>query len=278
MAFDFASRLRKKGRHFELLVVGPKLADEFLATMGPNRHLTPAWVDYLADCMANDRFLLTNASLAFDDKGRLRDGQHRLQGIVKSGKSIEMAVAWNLGHAAIQEIDTGRKRSEADQINVYHTLETRATNTMVATARAMYEGLRGDSSHRMRGYHVRDITLAHIEPLSFCREFGNHLSAPILAPAARAWYEHDRNRIAEFLRAVRTNIMQGPGDCAAGLVRIFADNQKRNKEVSSVARSILYRKTESGLLAFLEHRPINYLQAIDRERFPMLHEVKDGTS
>ncbi len=100
--------------HTEIVNVTPAMADEWLATMGPNRRLNEANVSRLELDMAKDNWFDNGDPIRFDRKGRLRDGQHRLQAIVRSGRTYPFQVIRNLDEKALQIVDTGKQRSFSD--------------------------------------------------------------------------------------------------------------------------------------------------------------------
>lgn len=102
----------------ELATVTPALAQEWLDTMGANRRLNAAHAERLADDMRNGDWRQTGDPVRFDRRGKLVDGQHRLTGIVMSGKAQELFVIRGLDPQAMASIDTGKSRSFADVLSI----------------------------------------------------------------------------------------------------------------------------------------------------------------
>lgn len=98
------------------MTVTPKMAKSWMDSNTNNRTLRPSHVAYLAKEMSLGHWQLTHQGIAFDDKGILRDGQHRLQAIIDSGKTISLPVTFgvpdNNGQFAI--IDRGLARNITD--------------------------------------------------------------------------------------------------------------------------------------------------------------------
>lgn len=63
-------------------------------------------------------FVLTPDGLVFDEKGHLRNGQHRLHAIVRAGRPVVMQVARNASEQEIAAIDRGVTRHVADVAQV----------------------------------------------------------------------------------------------------------------------------------------------------------------
>ncbi len=100
----------------EVLVVAPELAQTWLDTMGPNRRLNEANVVRLETDMSKGNWFDNGDPIRFDRKGRLRDGQHRLQAVIRSGKTYSFHVIRNLDDKALQIVDTGKQRSFGDAL------------------------------------------------------------------------------------------------------------------------------------------------------------------
>lgn len=115
-----------------LEVITPAKAREYLAMSGINRPLVAAiWGKYARDMKA-DSWHMTNAAIAFDDEGRLSDGQHRLKAIVESGVTVTMWVSRGMPKESQAAIDIGYKRSVADILSFRGERET---TTLAATLR-----------------------------------------------------------------------------------------------------------------------------------------------
>lgn len=97
------------------MLVTPAMAQEWLdnSNIG-NRRLRAWWAIALAAAMTRGEWILTHQGIAFDQNGRLIDGQHRLRAIIASGQPCMMFVFTGLDPRAFMAIDTGVKRSTAD--------------------------------------------------------------------------------------------------------------------------------------------------------------------
>ena len=96
-------------------LITPEQAEAMLKlNIDNNRPLHQPTVNQYAIDMMTNKWIVTGDSIKFDKQGRLNDGQHRLHGIIKAGKSVEMWVCYDLDEEALKYIDTGRKRSAKD--------------------------------------------------------------------------------------------------------------------------------------------------------------------
>ena len=110
----------------EVVEVTPALAEDWLATTGPNRPVHVPTVERYAADMRAGRWQLNGDRVRFDANGALRDGRHRLSAVVASGVAVPMEVARGLSEDAVQTIDTGRSRSFADALHIESVANARA--------------------------------------------------------------------------------------------------------------------------------------------------------
>lgn len=93
-------------------------AKRYLEASAPNRRLSRATVRRYAADMASGGWHFNLETIKFDPEGKLIDGQHRLQAIVDSGTEQPLAVLRNVPHDAIYNLDTGRRRTNADFLSI----------------------------------------------------------------------------------------------------------------------------------------------------------------
>lgn len=101
----------------ELVHVTPAMASKWLEKNYDNRDQRKSRIDALATAMQNDQFVVTTDCIGFDITGRLVNGQHRLEAVVKSEKSVWMLVAYNLSSNAFAFTDRGVGRTLSDITN-----------------------------------------------------------------------------------------------------------------------------------------------------------------
>ena len=98
--------------------IGPKKAQEYLDLMPHNRRQRRRVKDRYTKAMANGQWKLTGEAIKFNTRGELIDGQHRLEAIIITGKTIEILVCRNVPPEAFMELDTGANRTPADLLTV----------------------------------------------------------------------------------------------------------------------------------------------------------------
>ena len=95
-------------------MIGPEVAQRYLAVNQINRPLRKAYVARLAAAMKRGEWALTGEPIKFDKDGRAIDGQHRLHAVILSEIEVPFMVVRGLDPAIFRHLDTGRVRSGAD--------------------------------------------------------------------------------------------------------------------------------------------------------------------
>lgn len=100
-------------------MVTPTLAAAWLNRGGKNRLLNPRRVEAMAQAMRRGEWKLTYEAIKLDEEGQVRDGQHRLHAIVKSGTPVLTAVVRGVGEDAFDVMGSGTRRSIADVLGIH---------------------------------------------------------------------------------------------------------------------------------------------------------------
>lgn len=100
--------------------ITPEEAARYLATNPENRTISDGTVQaYMSDINNNNWTEKTGDGISIDENGILRNGQHRLLAIVKSGIGVRMWVCRGVSSKGIY--DNNRKRSNSDQVQILRT-------------------------------------------------------------------------------------------------------------------------------------------------------------
>lgn len=94
--------------------ITPEMAKDYLMFNSCNRKYRPYWAAQIASRIKQGVWQTTHQGIAFSDKGRLLDGQHRLSAIIMSGIPIKIEVTRGLDEETFKVIDDGARRSSAD--------------------------------------------------------------------------------------------------------------------------------------------------------------------
>lgn len=115
-------KVSKSSLEITIETITPEKALEYLekaATAGiRNRSVSDARVAMLADAIRKGEWKVTHQGLAFDQDGRLVDGQHRLWGCYEAKKPIQIVVTRGVASADMTLIDRGRSRSLGDVLTI----------------------------------------------------------------------------------------------------------------------------------------------------------------
>jgi len=114
--------------------ITPELAAEFLKKNEGNRKLSDRGIQFLYQQMVSGDWQLTADTIKIGKNGRLLDGQHRLQALVKYGKPLEMFVAEGLDDKVFSVLDTGKNRTAADVLGVQGY---KSSNALAGSIRAI---------------------------------------------------------------------------------------------------------------------------------------------
>lgn len=120
----------------EVITITPELAEWLLTYRNShNRPLMQARVQHFADIIERGEWLLTSQGISFSRDGRLNNGQHRLSGILRSGRGVPILCTFGEVEKAFLVIDQSRGRTAGDAL---HLDGWTNGNAMAAAARVIY--------------------------------------------------------------------------------------------------------------------------------------------
>jgi hypothetical protein len=102
----------------ETVMLTPVLAERMLANMVNQRRLNESAVESYAAEMRDGRWKQTHQGLALTATGKLLDGQHRCQAVVRSGVTIPILVTRGVDEESFSDMDRQRGRSNADILSI----------------------------------------------------------------------------------------------------------------------------------------------------------------
>lgn len=102
----------------ELTVISVAMAKKWLESNHDNRSISIINLKGVTQSMRRNDWAITGESVKFTKSGKLIDGQHRLQGIINSGKPQEIFVTKGLEENVFKYLDTGRKRTASDVLGI----------------------------------------------------------------------------------------------------------------------------------------------------------------
>lgn len=132
-----------------------------------NRDISNSWVNELTRRIKAGLWQLTHEGVAFDTKGALIDGQHRLRAVVTSETAVFMRVFLNEPPGALYVIDTGMARKSHEIITLAGGMGKVAKNE-IATLRVMVSGLQHYA--RRSAEEEAELLKAHREAIDFAHK------------------------------------------------------------------------------------------------------------
>lgn len=127
----------------EWIDVTPEIASEWLSRNQGNRSLREGLVRAFARELNAGMWALTHQGVAFDQRGILLDGQHRLEAIVRTGKTVRMLATFGLPEKVDgmdlftrDAIDRGQGRTVADQLRLQHGIAQAPAVAMISASLA----------------------------------------------------------------------------------------------------------------------------------------------
>lgn len=107
----------------EVLMVDPGLAAQWLEKNCPvNRPVQMTVVSRYANAMRLGEWRVSHQGVAFNVRGDLIDGQHRLHAVVAAQVAVPMMVTFGAPDESFEVLDGGLKRSVADQLSLNSTV------------------------------------------------------------------------------------------------------------------------------------------------------------
>lgn len=91
-----------------------KALDLLKHNLNRQRPMDKRLVEQIKRDIINGDFVTTHQGIALDDDGNLIDGQHRLQAIADSGRTVTMLVTTGMTRNAFSVVDTGKARTYRD--------------------------------------------------------------------------------------------------------------------------------------------------------------------
>ena len=239
--------------------VSPERAKHFMSKNFDNRSLRVKHIDRLVDDMKNDRFLITHQGIAFDTRGKLIDGQHRLQAIIESGKGQWMLVTTGLPELTKRVMDGGAKRTAHDFMPGKFK-SSRASGLRIVLA-VDYNG--GEFTIGSLAFGIQQVTAAAIQEAwedfdsieeyavlanEACRNVITCGPSPLIAAAVIY-----PNTAKEFLAGIKAMTGLGEGDPRLALIK-FRGGGHRIQQPTAAFVAIKAAK------AFSEGRKVNILR------------------
>ena len=257
----------------KLTKITPEMAAEWLKKNQNNRPLSRAAVELHKRNLVSKAFRTTHQGIGLDSKGRLRDGQHRLQAIVETGIGATMLVSEGLTDSDLQAIDDGRKRTAQDILSMAYREPVSAFTT--ALAREMFIGgwhLAAGVKRRLPSrQELVDFFGQHAEAIEYAasklkqQTSGLRVSF-IAAVIARAYTHVSERKLSQFARTLESGV--GGEDMEIVIrLRNYILRTLRGGARGGAIRDDVYGKTENVLHAWINGESMAQLRVASTELY-----------
>tara|TARA_R110000772_G_scaffold266518_1_gene389131 strand:+ start:59 stop:940 length:882 start_codon:yes stop_codon:yes gene_type:complete len=159
------TRVSTSNLSVSLVCVTPDLALEYLKCNNKNRKADKKNIHHISSQMTNGLFIENGESIVFDTNNELKDGQHRLLAIVKSGLSFFIPVVRGVVPSSMATYDTGKNRTSADILYLNGYKYSSAISSLI---KAIYKFTTTGSKHSRLAANNRYETLTNQEVLEYC--------------------------------------------------------------------------------------------------------------
>lgn len=109
----FSERVDKgrKEPYVEITTVTPQIAKRLLEANDGNRPLSENLIAEIAADIEHGHWVLNGETIIVSKDGQLNDGQHRLEAVMRTDRSIQTAIMWGVPREARLTVDMGRQRT-----------------------------------------------------------------------------------------------------------------------------------------------------------------------
>jgi hypothetical protein len=195
---------------------------------GRNRPLSAAHMDKLAKDARGRRWPLTHQGIAFDPKGQIIDGQHRLAAHAKAQSDLTTVVCryktMRAAEDAMIVFDAGRARRVSDSLTISGVMKKETAKDSTAIAVLLVSLIDGiDASKHSGAFSVESSYRSYHEAIDWSVTAlpGKRFTSPIRASFAMAWLV-DRQKTAELAAQIREGSAT-PGSASALWNRAWTD-------------------------------------------------------
>jgi hypothetical protein len=194
---------------------------------GRNRPISGAHVDRLARDARNGRWPLTHQGIAFDPKGTILDGQHRLAAHAKAQKDLTTVVCRYKTMAAAENamiiFDAGKARRVADSLAIGGVMATETAAATTAVTILVFSLIENVDLSKAGRFDAEQAYRMHRAAIDWSVSFltGKRFTAAMRASFALAWIVN-RAKATELAAQIREG-SAAPGTAGALWIRAWTD-------------------------------------------------------
>jgi hypothetical protein len=244
-------------QYTEFVYVTVDMAKALMSRNTNLRHENERHTDDISRDMGNERWMQSHESMAINTHFNMHDGQHRAEGIIKSGHPTMLYITWNVPPPAMFVADSGLVRPLQQKMSLVGDFKLGSKTAPLC--RAMMQGL----SSRGQSYthsEVGEFGNKHIEVINwiaknFMRPKGGHstpIRADIQAVVAKAYLWYGESLILPFVQRFVEINWTGDNDPVKHLY-LWVTAAKNEGRANAVE---CYQRTLAAAVAHAEHRPM----------------------
>lgn len=166
-----------------IIEVTPEKALDLLRKNVKNRPISQTFVKKFAKDMRDGKWQVNGEAIIVANDGTLLDGQHRLQAIVESGKTVPMCVITGIEKDAFKTIDIGRKRTGADALATYDEKFLKDRNVVAAAI----TNIMHFTENGIYNEKARSTRLSHEDLINFAEKNYKQLSRAVEHTQSLKW-------------------------------------------------------------------------------------------
>ncbi len=223
------------------VVITPALAEFLLTRNNHNRPLNKGNANKLALAMSNNEWQYDGTPISFDKYGKLLNGQHRLNGVIISGKSIIFKITSGFSPSIFATMDVGKVRTGSDVLAIAGIEDYKL---IAQTANFVFQFLRGSvsvsASKASRSALRPNISLSHSQLLDFVE----------VNPSLK-------DSVKFQLKQKKTSGALLPSYVVSGLYFLFAEKNKQQAEEFLTGVLVGENLTSTQSMFHLRNRLVN---------------------
>lgn len=136
--------------------ITPGVAKRLLERNPENRHISIPAVGKLVRDIDAGHWQFNGESIVVARGGELNDGQHRLQAVLNTGKSIRSVMVFGVDRDTRETLDTGKARNLADWLGL-HGVKNATTVAAMARMVMAYERAKGEDFTRTNHFSIQEL-------------------------------------------------------------------------------------------------------------------------
>lgn len=224
------------------VVITPALAEFLLTRNNHNRPLNKANATKIALAMINNEWQYDGTPISFDKYGKLLNGQHRLNGVIQSGKSIIFKITSGFSPSIFATMDVGKVRTGSDVLAIAGIDDYKL---MAQTANFVFQFQRGsvsvNATKTSRNALRPNTTLSHAQLLEFVEV------NPSLKDSVKFQLKQKKTQGGSLL----------PSYVVSGLYFLFAEKNKQQAEEFLTSVLVGENLTSTQSMFHLRNRLVN---------------------